>query len=404
MYKNQFKIGMGLGVVLLGMQAYAAPVELPFWYSLAGSKDILQKQIATFNAIQGNYKIVPKLVGNYREAELKLMASLRAGEPPVLFQAENSFFNQLAADGVLVDLNPQIKNLDDDIIKDFYSAVWNYGEVKGKRYGLPWNVSIPVLYYNTNVFKSKGVKPPKTYAEFVQVANKITNRGSKGFIAVADAWQFEQMVAARGGQVVTAEGKPNFDSPEVVAALEMLVKMSKEGNAIPRSIGEAPFAILDFVRTKGFMAIASIANRSDLENYSVAFKVGTAPLPCAKECGVPLGGAQLVVPKGISAAEQAGAVAFWKFLTEPKNMENWVENTDYLPARKSVVPLLKDYYQADPSRAALLKQLEISFNRPRAAGYATWKLYLEEAIERAIKGQVGAVQALKEAQKKALSK
>lgn len=391
-----------LTVLLASSVAVAAPTPIEFWYSLAGSKAILQTQIDAFNASQKDYQIVPKLVGNYREAETRLIAALRAGNGPVIFQAENAFFTKLVTDGALENLERFEKTLEPDFVKDFYAGVWNYGDYDGKRYGLPWNTSTPVLYYNATAFAAKGLKPPKTYAELESVSKALTNRASKGYIVVADSWQFEQMVLARGGNVVTADGKPNFDSPEVVAALEMLARMSKNGTAVPRSLGEAPFAILDFARTKAFMAMASIANATDIEPYSVAFKLGIAPMPCDKKCAVPIGGAQMVVLKGATPQEQSGTFAFWKFLMEPKNLEAWVQSTYYVSPRKSILPLLKDFYRDDPQRKTAFEQLEIGVPRPRVPGYALWRGYLEEAIEKATKNGVPVLTALAEAQRKAL--
>lgn len=390
-------------LIALSTQALSAATTIEFWYSLAGSKDVLYKQIDAFNVSQKDYQIVPKLVGNYRESETRLIAALRAGNGPTLFQAENAFFIKLVSDGALENLESFEKTFGQDFIKDFYPAVWNYGDYDGKRYGLPWNTSTPVLFYNASAFSAKGLTPPKTYGDLEAVAKKLTNRATKGYIAVAESWQFEQMVAARGGRVVTADGKPNFESKEVVEALELLARMVANKTAIPRTLGEAQFAVLDFVRTKSFMAMASIANTTDIEPYSVAFKLGIAPMPCDKQCAVPIGGGQLVVLKGAGAKEQAGAVAFWKFLMEPNNLKAWVEQTYYVSPRKSVLPLLKDFYRNDPQRKTAFEQLEIGFSRPRVSGYVLWRNYLEEAIEKATKNGVPAKVALAEAQKKALS-
>ena len=88
---------------------------------------------------------------------------------------------------------------------------------------------------------------------------------------------------------------------------------------------------------------------------------------------------------------------------ETKNLKDWVESTYYVSPRKSVLPLLKDFYRNDPQRKTAFEQLEVGFGRPRVPGYALWRSYLEEAIEKAIKNGVSAKTALAEAQKKALA-
>ena len=235
-------------------------------------------------------------------------------------------------------------------------------------------------------------------------AKALTARGVKGWIAFADSWQFEQMVLSRGGSVVTEDGKPNFTSKEVVEALEFMRDRVREGSAVPRNLGETRFAILDFVRTKAGMAIASIANWPDILPFSVAFELGVAPLPRGTKTIVPFGGAQLVVTKDSSAEEQAGAFAFWQFLMEPKNIVTWTKASYYVPVRRSALPQLADWYKQNPYRKVAFEQFDEAVSRPRVPGYAVWKTFLEEAIEKAAKGAAEPRAALEEAQKRALAK
>ena len=249
-----------IGAALLAAQAQRNPTKVVFWHSMAGADITVEDFAKEFNASQATYQLDAQEVGSYTQSATKLVAALRANTAPTIYQAEIGFFPKLAEDGVLADLSSFEKNLEPAIEKDFFPAVWNYGIYEGKRYGLPWNSSTPVLFYNASLLKSKGLRPPNTWAEFAILAKTLTNRTGKGFIAIADSWQFEQMVLTRGGNVVLPNGQPNLNSKEVLEAAQFLQDLVKQGAAIPRSLGEAQFAILDFVRTKAHMAIASIAN------------------------------------------------------------------------------------------------------------------------------------------------
>ncbi len=388
---------------LLASQAQRARTTVTFWHSMAGAEKTLNALVDGFNRSQDQYTVIPKMVGSYPEANTQIIAALRAKNAPVLFQAEIGFFPRLAEDGALADLAAFEKTLEPAFAKDFFPALWNYGVYEGKRYGLPWNASTPVLFFNASQFRAKGLKAPTTWAEFASVSKALSSRTAKGFLAIADSWQFEQMVLSRGGQVVTADGKPNFTSKEVVDALEFLRDAVKSGSAIPRSLGEAQFAILNFVRTKAFMAIASIANWPDILPFSVAFELGAAPLPRGTRNVVPFGGAQLVVMRDSSADEQAGAWAFWQHLMRPENIVSWTKASYYVPVRRSVLPLLSDWYKENPYRKTAFEQFDEAVPRPRVAGYATWKIYLEEAMERVLKGGADVRSALEEAQQRSLA-
>jgi sn-glycerol 3-phosphate transport system substrate-binding protein len=379
-----------------------AQVEVPFWHSMDGPAGRLLAAFAQeFAAKDGRYRVLPQYVGEYRDGETKLVAALRSGTAPVLFQAEISFFPRLVAEGRALALDPYL-NLDRALVEDLFEPAWNYGLLEGKRYGLPLNTSTPVLFYNLDAFRAKGLKAPRNWKEFEEAAKALTSRQAKGFIFVTDpqAWLFEAMVTSRGGNLVK-DGKPNFTSKEALEALEMLDRLNRAGALSARSMAEATFAQLDFVRTKGMMVMASIANWPAAENFSFAFTLGVAPVPREPGGKVPMGGAQLVVLKGASEAQVRGALEFWKYLMEPRNVARWVEASYYVPVRKSAIPLLEGFYRENPFRKVAFEQIAYAQERPKEPQFTAWASLLAEALERSLKGGVPPRKALEEAQRKA---
>ncbi len=389
-------------VLLLFFGPAMAQVKVDFWHSMDGPAGRIIKAFAEeFNQSQSDYVVEPRYVGDYRESETRLIAALRTKTQPVLYQAEIAFFPRLVAEGQVEALEPYL-DLAESEIEDFYPAVWAYGVMQGRRFGLPFNTSTPVLFFNASAFKAKGLKAPRNWAEFEAAAQKLSDRRRKGYIAVLESWTFESMVTSRGGSLVTPDGKPNFNSKEAVSALAMLHRMAKKRTLIPRRLAEAQFALLDFVRTKGLMVFASIANWPAAENYSFAFDLGVAPVPREKGGKVPMGGAQLVVLKGHDPAQVKGAIAFWKFLMRPENIARWVEASYYVPVKKSAVKYLEQFYAENPYRKAAFEQLAYAVPRPRVPEFVVWRVYLEEALEKSVKGGMDPKRALDEAQRKAL--
>ena len=379
-----------------------AQVEVPFWHSMDGPAGRLLAAFAQeFAAKDGRYRVLPQYVGEYRDGETKLVAALRSGTAPVLFQAEISFFPRLVAEGRALALDPYL-NLERSFLEDLFEPAWNYGLLEGKRYGLPLNTSTPVLFYNLDAFRAKGLKAPRNWKEFEEAAKALSSRQAKGFIFVTDpqAWLFEAMVTSRGGNLVK-DGKPNFTSKEALEALEMLDRLNRAGALSARSMAEATFAQLDFVRTKGMMVMASIANWPAAENFSFAFTLGVAPVPREPGGKVPMGGAQLVVLKGASEAQVRGALEFWKYLMEPRNVARWVEASYYVPVRKSAIPLLEGFYRENPFRKVAFEQIAYAQERPKEPQFTAWASLLAEALEKSLKGGVPPRKALEEAQRKA---
>ncbi|KGQ22908.1 ABC transporter substrate-binding protein [Thermus filiformis] len=388
----------GLALWILGLTPALAQVSLPFWHTAGPpGQALLEEAVQAFNSAQRQYRLEARYAGEYREAGVKLMAALRSGGAPVLFQAELSFLPRLVQEGVALPLDGEIGEPG-----DFYPEALKSGQVKGKTYGLPIGLSVPVLYYNLDAFRAKGLKPPATWDEVEKAAAALKSRTARGLVISTDIWSFNAVVMSLGGSLVK-DGRPNFTAPEVVEALERLYRMVQRQDALARNLAEAQFAVADFLRTKAFMGLApTTALPVVLYHTSLPFQVGYAPLPRGPKGAVPFSGATLVVLKGASPEQVKGAVAFWRFFTEPKRMARWVEATHYVPLRKSAEAELKDFLK-DPMRKAVFAQIEVARPWSQDPEMVLWYGFLEEALEKSLKQGVPPQKALEEAQRRALS-
>jgi len=387
-----------LSLTLILATLAQAQVVIPFWHTAGPpGNSVLEEAIKSFNESQRAYRIEARYVGDYREAGVKLLAALRSGGAPVLFHGELSFLPRLAQEGVALALNPYLHNLP----KDLYPEMMRTTQVRGQTYGLPLGLSVPVLYYNKDAFRARGLKPPRTWAEVEEAASRLTSRTSKGLVISTDIWSFNALVMSLGGSLVR-DGFPAFTSKEVVEALEMLYRMVQKGHAQARNLAEAQFAVADFLRTKAFMGIGpTTALPVVLAQTSLPFSVGLAPLPRREGGAVPLSGAALAVLKGASPEQARGAVAFWLHFLEPKRQAEWVRTTWYLPLRKEAERELADFLK-DPERQAVFAQAEVGRPWSQDPELVVWYSYLEEALERSLKQGVRPMVALEEAQRKAM--
>ena len=382
--------------------AAAAQTTISFWHSMDTAEEAVNELVAAFNASQDAYVVEPRYVGAYAEAQTRLIAAFGSEDEPALFQAEIGFFPRLVGDGAVQDLSPLMETLDPAFVADFLPGLWDYGVLDGRRYGLPWNMSTPVLYYNVDALRRAGIQPPTTWPEFVAAAEALTSRRAQGIVFVGDSWLFEMIVLSLGGRLADAEGNPTLDSPEAIEALTLLDELERSGALAFFGADETTPAILGFVRTRSLMAFASISNWPDVSRFSVAFEMTAGPVPLADGGAIPLGGANLVVMAGASDAERDGAFAFWRFLMEPENLAAWIEASYYLPVRRSVTPLLEDFYAEEPGRGAALSQLEIAIPRPRTPDFDRWRVLIDDALEQALRGRASPAEALAEAQRAAL--
>jgi sn-glycerol 3-phosphate transport system substrate-binding protein len=389
-----------LGMVLAG--AVQAQTTVTFWHSMQGGEAALTELVRSFNESQHDYRVEARYVGSYPEAQTRLVAAFGTADEPTLFQAEISFFPLLVRDGAVHDLAALVAALPQEFVDDFYTGLWSYGELAGGRYGLPWNSSTPVMYYNVNAFERVGLDVPTSWSAFAEAARALTTRQAQGAMFVGDSWLFEMMVLTMGGTLVGSDGQPDFESPEALAALTLLHDLSRERHLAYFGSTEATAASLNFVRSRSLLTFASIANWPDVRRFSIGFRVAAAPVPMAPGGRVPLGGAQLVVMRNASEAERDGAFAFWRHLMEPESVAIWVRDSYYIPVRRAALPLLGDFYAEDPNRAAALSQLDLAVPRPRLPEFTAYRRLIDEALDRALRGNVSPEAALADLQRRAL--
>ncbi len=354
-----------------------------------------------FNKAQSQYEVVAVSKGSYRDLQPALQAAIKAGSAPALAQLELTQIAPMAAQGDLIDLSKADDSLSPELVRDIYGPAWKVGDLNGKRFGLPWNLSVPVLMYNAGSMRRAGLQAPATWTELEAQSRRLAAGGKRPLVAVPDAWTFEANVLSRGGSLVRGN-EPALNSPEAVEALTQLARMSQAKLAQPRGLNEAVKGAFDFARGQNVFVLASVANWTDARKLPF-LQLGIAPFPCEKAgaCTVPLGGGALVVPRGSSAQQQAGALAFWQFLMDPARLADWVKTTAYAPPRRAAAPLLGDWYSKNPQLRAAHAQMDRAVPRPGLAAYAEWSGYAEDAVRKAINGQATPQAALDEAQKRA---
>lgn len=385
----------------LGSAAYAQrPVDIAFWHTLEPpGREALEKIVAEFNSRQREYRVVPQYVGDLREGGLKLTAAIRAGNLPQLYYGEVSFVSRAAQENLALPLDEYLGALPGD----FYPGLLEAGRLRGRTYALPVELHLPVLFYNADQLASRRLTPPQSWEALAGVAQQLTTRSAKGLIVVSDVYSFNAVVMSRGGQLVR-EGRPNFTDARVVQSLEYLHNLVRSGSALSRNIAEAQFAMVDFLRTKVFMGVAPITVWPTLEKRTpIPFRLGVAPLPRTPDGKLPLAGGNLLVLRGASEAQARGAVALWRYWMEPASLAEWVKATYCLPMRRSAQPLLEDFYREDPRRRVVLGGLEQATTWVQDPEVTLWYGFLEEALERVLKGNANPLQALEEAQRKALA-
>ncbi|MEE1230003.1 MAG: ABC transporter substrate-binding protein, partial [Phascolarctobacterium sp.] len=301
-------------------------VQIEYWHVAAESFGgaTVKELVADFNKKHPNIEVTAKYNPDmYKGLTQNLQAAIASGKNPDVVQMGYSFLNYAAENLQYTDLNKAFKEAgDENFMKDnFLPNVLNLAQTEdGKQIGLPYSVSVPVLYYNPEIFAKAGLdanNPPKTWDEVSKAAKQIKDKtGNMGFFMqeYADNWAQQGLIESNGGQMlkkVNGKVQAGFDTPEAAQAYQLLADMVKNGSGLHATNEEGFQAYLS---GKLGMVCTTIGKRANFEK-SAKFPVKAAPFPAftGKQVQIPAGGNFLMVFSK-DAAKQKAAVEFIKYL------------------------------------------------------------------------------------------
>ncbi len=141
-----------------------------------------------------------------------------------------------------------ILDVTDRISEDMKADIWPGAleavQWQGRLYGMPWLNDVLYLYYNRAMLEQAGfTEPPKTWSELREMGMAAKNQGLVEYPFIEYFQQeegltiaFAYYLFAFGGAFFDEEGKPMFNSPEGLAALNFMVSGLQDGLINPASL------------------------------------------------------------------------------------------------------------------------------------------------------------------------
>jgi sn-glycerol 3-phosphate transport system substrate-binding protein len=352
---------------------------ISFWHAMDGTNaQVLTKLVKQFNTEnQGKIKVNATYVGKYDDAIAKYKASIQSKSTPDLVQTYDIGTRFMIDAGQAVPMQDFIDR-DKLDMSDLQPNIAGYYSINGKLWSMPFNTSMPVLYYNKTLFKKAGLdpnKPPTTLDEIRTDAEKLSKKNGGpakyAFGAAIYGWFLEQFMATDNAlycdQGNGRDGKATkvlFDSPDSVKVVSWWQKMVKDGLAAntgrDTSTAQAAF--------KSGQVAMNLESTGALGSYQEAakgahFDLGVANYPKLKagDGGPIIGGASLWIDGvGHSDAKKEAAWQFVKFLAEPKTQAIWHTGTGYFPISKGALkePMDVKWRKQYPQFDVAVQQLE----------------------------------------------
>ncbi len=399
--------------------ASAQAVDLQFYFPVAvGGKaaETIQGLTDAYAKAHPDVNIDAVYAGSYQDTVAKAITASRGGNPPQLSVILSTDMFTLIDEDLIVPFDDYLTSDEDKKwIAGFYPAFMENSQTGGKTYGIPFQRSTPVLYWNKEAFKEAGLDPetaPATWEEMVAFGKKLTKTDASGNVTQWGVripssgfpyWLFQGLAIENGVTLANAEGnKTNFDDPKVVEALQYMVDLSTKDKVMAPGIiewGSTPKAFFEGQTAMMWTSTGNLTNVRD----NAPFEFGVGMLPKKLQRGAPTGGGNFYLFKGASEEQTKAAVDFVKWITAPEQSAKWTMATGYVAPRPETweTDTMKKYAEGFPQVLVARDQLE--FAKAELSTYQNQRVtsIFNDALAAAITGQKTPEAALKEAQAQA---
>ena len=396
-------------------------VELDMYFPVAvgGGPDALISALCEeFHQEYPEIIVNPVYSGTYAETRTKVQAAIKGGNTPAIaLMFSIDLFSLLSMDAIMDFDSMATTEEDKKWLDGFYEGFMMNSQTGGKTYGIPWQRSTIILYYNKDAYREVGLdpdKPPATWEELEEYARKLTKEENGvttryGIQIPSDTagyayWMLQTFCNQQNGfNLMNKEGNEvYFNDPRTIKGLSFWKSLSEKGYQ-PPTVTAWSTTPTDFLEQKAAMIYHTTGNLTNIRK-NATFDFGAAMLPANESRGSPTGGGNFYLFKGVPKEETEAAYTFIKWMTNnPERVAQWSIDTGYVATRPEAYETerMKKYAADFPQALVARDQLEY--------GYAEFSVYdqgnvqkaLDDAIELVMSGQKDAKTALDEAQAKA---
>ncbi len=355
------------------------PVELEFYYPVAVGgpiTKIVDGMVNDFEKGHPDIKIKSIYAGSYQDSVAKALTAYKGGNAPQLAVLLSTDMFTLIDEGAIVPFDPMVKtDSDKKWMNGFYKAFMANSQTGGKTWGIPFQRSTIVMYYNKDLFKQAGLNPdapPATWEELASQAKKLTKTDSAGQVTQWGLeipsggsfayWLFQALTTPNDAILANPDGNEVYlDKPAVVQALQFWHDLAYKDKVMPTGTIDWGTTPKDFLVGKTAMMWTTTGNLTNVRK-NAKFDFGVAPMPKAKRGGSPTGGGNFYLFESATPAQRQAAYEFVKWMTSPENAAAWSIATGYVAVSPAAwdTDIMKQYVKDVPTATVARDQLEVS--------------------------------------------
>jgi len=355
-----------------------------FWHVMGGPVGRqLDELIAEFNRQHPEGVVESARMGSYDVLAQKLMGAVSSQTPPVIAQMYESWTDQFHAAGFLEPLEDYVRRDSGFKLNDFYPVFIEDNTYDSVLVTLPFNKSVPVFFYNRDLFRSAGLERfPTDWTEYRRACEALRDRGILATSWPVDVWYFGSMLLQEGGSLYDeSDHEPRFDEPDGCRILEYFVALIRD-SLLYYNPG---FQRQDeFLAGNVAMIPASVVSWAFMKGRP-SFDMAVAPFPMGQRPAVIIAGTNIGMFRNVSGKQKELAWKFIRWFLEPAQQVRWTAASYYVPTRRSVAerPDFLKFLKDNPGYGQIMTQLAYAYTEPRLGVWFTGRFYLTDALEEA---------------------
>ncbi len=389
-----------------------ADTELTMYYPVAVGGPLtktVDKMVEGFMAENPDIKVNAIYAGNYNDARIKALAALESGQPAQLSVMFSIDIYELIELDAIVPFDDVVSTDEERAwLNSFYPSLMENGVTAEKTWGVPFQRSTIVMYYNKDAFRAAGLdpeSPPATWDELVDAGKKLTkDDGSQWGLMIPSTgypyWMFGALAMQNNETLMNGAGDATyFNNPGVVEALSFWKDLGSTHKVMPEGTIEWGTLRQNFLEGQTAMMWHSTGNLTTVKN-NATFDFGVAMLPAGQRRGTPTGGGNFYIFKDTTDEERAASLKLIKYMTAPESSAAWSVATGYMGISPSSyeTDTLKSYISEFPPAAVARDQLEFATAELSTYQAGRVRKALDDALQAALIGSKSPEEALSEAQ------
>ena len=412
---RRFLLGATGALAMPGILRAQGTREISFYFPVAVGgpiTKIIDGYAADFMRENPDIKVTPIYAGSYQETLTKAQTALKAGAGPQLAVLLSTDVFSLIDDDLILPIDMLAATASDKAwLGSFYPAFLKNGEVGGHTWGVPFQRSTVVLYWNKTAFRDAGLdpdRPPATWQEHADFAVKLTRRTgdtvSQWGVQIPSAgfayWLFQALTTEAGGTLANAEGTAtDYASAASIEALRYWIDLSTKYHAHPPGVVEWGTTPNDFLQQKVAMIWTTTGNLSNIRS-NAKFPFGVAMLPADKQRGSPTGGGNFYLFKAANEPQREAGLRFVRWISSPERAAQWGIATGYVATRPDAweTSAMKQHLAGFPPAAVARDQLPYAVPELSTHDNQRVTQTLNNGLQAALTGRTAPEAALAEAQ------